>query len=95
MTDTKNEYISKAKEKLDLIDARIVDFDQKGNEKKGEVREEFEVMVKGIKESMSQMELRIEELHFASEPTWQDLKDGAEQAWISLSDAVKKAGERL
>ena len=95
MTGTKNEYISKAKEKLDSIDARIVDFEAKANEKKGEVRQEFKAKLKDIKKSKEQMEHRIEELRLASDPAWQDLKHGAELAWNSLSDAVKKAGERL
>lgn len=95
MTDTRNEYISKAKEKLDLIDARIVDFEAKANGKKGEVRRELEEKLKGIRKSKDEMERRIEELRLASEPAWQDLKHGAEQAWNSLSDAVKRAGERL
>jgi BMFP domain-containing protein YqiC len=35
MTDDRNEYISKAKENLDLLNARIVELEAKANEKIG------------------------------------------------------------
>lgn len=95
MTDTRSEYISKAKENLDSIDARIVDLEAKAKKTTGVARREFEAKLSGIRESKDQMKRRIEELRLASKPAWEDLKHGTEKAWNSLSDAIDRAGERL
>lgn len=95
MTDTQNEYIKKAKENLDLLDAKIVELEAKANEKSGDVRREAKAKLSGIRESKDQAERRLEELRLASKPAWDDLKQGVEQAWHSLSESVDRASERF
>lgn len=95
MTDRRSEYISKAKENLDLLNARIVELEARANKKTGEVRREFKANLSGIRESKEQAERRLEELRLASKPAWEDVKHGVEQAWHSLSDAVDRASERF
>ena len=95
MSDARNEFIAKTKENLDKIDASIVNLEAKANEKKGEVRRELHATLSSIRNSKEQMERRLEELRLASEPAWEDVKRGTEQAWSALSDAVRKAGERF
>ncbi len=95
MTDARSEYISKAKENLDLLNARIVELEAKANKKTGEVRREFKAKLSGLRESKDQAERRLEELRLASEPAWEDVKQGVEKAWHSLSDAVDDARERF
>lgn len=95
MTDARNEYISKAKENLDLLNARIVELEAKANEKTGEVRRELKAKLSGLRESKDQAERRLDELRLASKPAWEDVKQGVEKAWHSLSDAIDRATERL
>ncbi len=95
MTDTRSEYISKAKENLDLLDARIVELEAKANKKTGEVSREFKANLSGLRKSKDQAERRLEELRLASKPAWEDVKQGVEKAWHSLSDAVDDARERF
>jgi recombinational DNA repair ATPase RecF len=95
MTDKRNEYISQAQEKLDLINAQIVELEAKASETRGDARRELKDMLSGIRQSKDKAERRFEELRLASKPAWQDLKLGVEQAWDSLSDAVNRAGERF
>lgn len=95
MRDTRSEYISKAKENLELINARIVELEARANEKTGEARREFKAKLSGIRESTAQAKRRLAELRLASEPTWEDVKQGVERAWHSLSDAVDSASERF
>ena len=95
MTDTQNEYIAKAKENLDLLDAKIVELEAKANEKTGDVRREFKAKISGIRQSKDQAERRLEELRLASKPAWEDVKQGVEQAWSSLSKSIERASERF
>ena len=95
MTDTRNEYVAQAQEKLELINARIVELEAKASEKQGDARREFKDKLSGIRESKDKAERRLNELRAASKPAWEDLKLGVEQAWVSLSNAVDNAGERF
>ncbi|MGB5326330.1 MAG: hypothetical protein WBN40_13025 [Pseudomonadales bacterium] len=95
MSENKSEYISKAKENLALLDAKIVELEAKANKKTGEVRREFKAKISGLRESKNQAERRLDELRLASKPAWEDVKQGVEQAWHSLSDAVDNATERF
>lgn len=95
MTDSRSEYISKAKENLDLLDARIVELEAKANKKTGEVGREFKAKLSGLRKSKDQAEQRLEELRLASKPAWEDVKQGVEKAWHSLSDAVDNASARF
>jgi hypothetical protein len=95
MTNERGEYIAQAKEKLDLLNARIVELEAKANEKAGEVRREFKAKLTGIRELKDQADGRLERLRLTSQPAWEDAKRGAEQAWKSVADAVEKAKERF
>ena len=95
MTDTQNEYIVKTKKNLDLLDAKIVELEAKANEKTGDVRREFKAKISGIRQSKDQAERRLEELRLASKPAWEDVKQGVEQAWSSLSKSIERASERF
>lgn len=95
MTDTRKEYIEKAKRGLDKLDAKIVKLEATAREKQGDLRRELQETVDGIRESKVRLERRVDELQNASKPAWEEVKLGVEQAWNSLSDAVNRAGERL
>lgn len=95
MTDKRNEFIAKAKEELDLLNAKIVDLEAKANEKTGEVRRELKAKISGLRESKEQAERRLEDLRLASKPAWEDVKQGVEHAWKSLADSVERASERF
>ena len=95
MTDTRNEYISRAKEKFNLLNARILELEAKANETSGELSRELKSKLSGIRESKDQAERRLDELRLASKPAWEDVKLGVERASNKLSDAVNRASERF
>lgn len=95
MSDIRSESVSKAKEDLNLLDARIGELEAKANKKTGEVRREFKERISGLRDSKDKAERRLDELRQASKPAWEDVKEGVEQAWHSLSDAVDNAAERF
>lgn len=95
MTDTRSEFITKAKEELDLLNAKIVALEAKANEKSGDLRRELKAKITGLRESKEQAERRLEELRLASKPAWEDVKQGVEHAWKSLAESVERASERF
>ena len=95
MTDTKSEYLAKAKENLNVINAKLVELDALAEKKTGDARRELKEKLSGIRESRDQAVRRLEDLKLASKPAWEDVKQGVEQAWTSLSNAVDNASKRF
>lgn len=95
MADVRHEYLSKAKENLDLLSRRIVGLEAKANEKTGELHREFKAALSSICESKDQAERQLDELKLESRSAWVDVEHGVEAARNSLSDAIDNASERF
>lgn len=95
MTEERNEFIAQAQEKLDLLNAKIKGLEAKANEKTGEARRELKIKLNEIRESKDKAEQRLQELRAASQPAWEDLKLGVEQAWKSVANAANSASKRF
>jgi BMFP domain-containing protein YqiC len=95
MSNERQEYIAQAKEKLDVLSARIAELEAKANEKSGDARRELKAKLSTLRESAREAERRLEEVRLASKEAAKDVKLGAEHAWKSLADAVEKAGQRF
>jgi uncharacterized coiled-coil protein SlyX len=50
--------------------------------------------IKGL-EAKDKAEQRLQELRAASQPVWEDLKLGVEQAWKSVANAADSASKRF
>ncbi|MDX1405749.1 MAG: hypothetical protein R3192_14480 [Woeseiaceae bacterium] len=95
MTQERTEFISKTKEKLDVLDAKIVEIEAKANRMSGQAQRELQDTIERLREAKKQADDRLRELRQAAKPAWQDMRQGVEQAWQTLSESVKSAGERL
>jgi hypothetical protein len=95
MTDTKNEYITEAKKKLDALDERLIELETRAKSEQGIAQRELRSKLDAIRQSKLRMERRVEEMRLASKPAWEDVKQGAEEAWEALSHAVDKASARF
>lgn len=95
MTNERGEYIAQAKEKLDLLNAKIIELEAKADQKSGEARREFKAKLSGIRESRDLAARHLQELRLASSPAWEDIKIGLEQARKSVANAIDSATERF
>jgi F0F1-type ATP synthase membrane subunit b/b' len=95
VTETRNEYIAKAREKLEVLDSKIVALEAQVGAKAGEARREFRTKLSEIKQSRDRAERRLQELRLASKPAWEDVKQGVEKAWKSLETAVDRAKQEF
>lgn len=95
MTDERIEFIAKTREKLDLLNAKILDLESKAYEKKGAAQQELKSTLNDIRKSRDKAEKRLQELRLASKPAWEDVKHGVEEAWKSVASAVDSASQRF
>jgi hypothetical protein len=96
MTETRHEYLSRAEEKLNTLTGRIVDLESKADQRSGDdAGREMRALIETIRNSRERAEHRLRELRLASQPAWEEVREGVEEAWRSLSRAIDKANERL
>ncbi len=91
----REDYIERAKEKLDLLNADLAKLEARANSATGAVKREIRSELDDIRKSKEDAETRLQELRSASDSAWEDLKAGAEQAWRSLSRSVEIASARF
>jgi len=95
MTDNRNAYIEKTTENLDLLKAKIRKLEALANKKTGEARRDLRERLDDIRQTREKAEERLKELQRATSPAWDDIKQGFEDAWQSLSTAVDSATDRF
>jgi hypothetical protein len=70
MTDTRSEYLARAKENLELVSARLVELEALADKKSGDAGRELKANLRGIRESRDQAARRLDDLRLASQPAW-------------------------
>jgi hypothetical protein len=95
MTDTRSEYLAKAKENLELVSTRLVELEALAEKKSGDARRKFKANLRGIRESRDQAARRLDDLRLASQPAWEDGKEIVERDQASLSYAVDNARKKF
>jgi hypothetical protein len=95
MTDTRIEYLARAKENLELVSARLVELEALADKKSGDAGRELKANLRGIRESRDQAARRLDDLRLASQPAWEDGKEIIERDQASLSYAVDNASKKF
>jgi FtsZ-binding cell division protein ZapB len=80
---------------MDEWNAEIDKLEAKGNQAAGDAKLAYQKQIEELKAKRSKAEQKTSELRQASGDAWEDLKDGVEEAWNSLGEAVKSAAGRI
>ena len=93
--ETKDSYLKKMKAKFDDLNYKWSlernKLEAKAQHAKVEVKKNFEGKLKTLHERREKMSQRLDQIDNASEEAWKDIKDGADSAWKSLNEAIKRA----
>lgn len=93
--ETKDLYLKKMKAKFDELNYKWSlernKLEAKAQHAKAEVKKKFEEKLKTLHEQREKMSQRLDQIDNASEEAWKDIKEGADSAWKSLNDAIKRA----
>ena len=99
MAKEKDEFLDNLKKQYDELNYQWNvlrnKLEAKAQHKSAEARKKIETEVEDLAGLRKQMKSKIIDLEVAGENAWYDLKDGAETAWKSLSEAFKKAGSHF
>ena len=87
MTQSRNEFIDKMKDRLDDLDKQIEDLKKRGDKFEGEANKEYENRLHDLREKRREAKRKIDDIQSASEEKWQQFKDEAEHAWNALGNS--------
>jgi hypothetical protein len=95
MTGKKEEFLAQLKKKYDDLNYRWNiernKLEAKAQHESADAIKIFEEKREALGKLRTEMKTKIIELEVASENAWDDVKDGAEEAWTSLANAFDKA----
>jgi hypothetical protein len=95
MPSKKEEFLEQLKTKYDDLNYRWNiernKLEAAAQHESAEVIKKYEEKREALKQLRDDMKTRIKDLEAASGSAWEDVKDGAEEAWKALATAFDKA----
>jgi len=91
----KDDYIAKAKARLDQWNAEIEKLQAKAAEAETDAKIEYDKQIAELRKQRDEGEAKLKEMREASDDAWQDMKSGFDSAWDSVSNAFEKAMARF
>lgn len=94
MTD-RDEWVERAKAKLDEWNAELDELETKAEAAKAEQKERYERLISDLRGYRDRARKRLEEIEESGDSAWAELKEGAERAWNALSKGFRAAMEEF
>ena len=91
----KDDYIAKAKARMDQWNAEIEKLQAKASEAEADAKIQYEKQIAELRKQRDEAEAKIKEIGDASDDAWQEMKKGLDSAWDSMSSAFEKAMARF
>ena len=99
MTVQKDEFVAQMKKQYDDLNYRWSrerdKFEANLQHATADASKEYEAKREAYRKLRSELKEKIVDLDVASDNAWEDLKDGAEKSWKSLSQAFDKAASHF
>ena len=74
--------------KLDLLKAQMANVSADANIK-------FNEQIENLEEQRGRLMAKLDRLEEAGEDAWEDIRDGIDDAWNSITKTIKKASEHF
>lgn len=91
----KDQYVEKAKARLDQWNADIDKLQAKAAEAQADARIEYEKQITQLRKQRDEAEAKLKEMSAAGEDAWRDMKTGFDKAWDDAASAFEKAMSRF
>lgn len=91
----RDEWVEKAKAKLDEWNEELDELEAKARVAKAEQKARYQRLLASLREYRDRLRNRISEVEEAGDAAWAELKDGAERGWRSLQEGFRAAVEEF
>jgi BMFP domain-containing protein YqiC len=95
MTESKEQFIASAQEKLNKLDQQISELGAKTETLKDEAKAESGKALTALREQRAQLGQRFEELKHSSKEVWKGVKAGFEAAFAELEKGCQNAKSKF
>lgn len=95
MSTPKQAYQEKYEAQLREIETQIAEWRAKTDQASAEARLEYQKRLDELENKRTEVRDRLQQLRYAGEDAWHDVREGVDQAWNELQSAFKKASERF
>jgi len=92
---SKEAYKQKIEAELELAQAKLAELKAKAKSSAADAQINYEKLVDEIEHKVDTMKVKLKELGDASDDAWEEVKAGVENAWGTLSDAIKSAASKF
>jgi predicted nucleic acid-binding Zn-ribbon protein len=92
----REQYVEKAKARIDQWNADIEKLQAKAGEAKADAKIEYEKQLRELRAQRDEAKEKLDEIAKASDSAWDDMKAGFESAWDKISSAfdTTKTGDK-
>jgi uncharacterized phage infection (PIP) family protein YhgE len=91
----KEAYKQKMAAELELAQAKLAKLKAQATNSAAGVRLRYANLVDELEQKLDATKTKLKELGAASDDAWEELKDGVESAWGSLSAAIRNAAAKF
>jgi hypothetical protein len=96
MMNEKEAYKQKMEAELEMAQAKLAEFKAQVKSSAADVRIEDAKQVGELEQSVEATKVKLKELDGADDDTtWEQIKDGVESAWGSLSAAIRNTAAKF
>ncbi|PSW05445.1 hypothetical protein [Photobacterium lipolyticum] len=88
-------YVDQMKLKLDQWNKDIDELEDKVKTAGSDMKDEYQNNLATLKKKRDEATQKFEELQSTTDSAWGDVKDGFEHAWMSISNGVTSAKNKL
>jgi mevalonate kinase len=92
---TKEAYKQKIEAELELAQAKLAEFKAQAKSSAADARIKYAKQVDELEQKVDVTKAKLKELGEASDDAWEQLKDGVESAWATLSAAIRNAAAKF
>ena len=92
IASTKDKYVHKREAEIDKWNAVLEDLEAKIKAAGGDAKAKLahEEHIRALRQKSDEAKVRLAEIQAAGNDTWEDLKDGLESVWTSITDGFEK-----
>ncbi|MDQ5767784.1 hypothetical protein [Thiothrix subterranea] len=92
---TRENYQQKIEGELALAQAKLAEFQARAKMASADSRISYNEHMHDMEQKFDVAKSKLKEFGEASDGAWENMKDGVETAWHSLSDSVKDAAAKF
>jgi hypothetical protein len=91
----RNEYVENLKTHLDQWNSEIAKWEAKAKLAKTDMRIDYEMQLESMRKQRDAAMEKLDAIQKTAGDAWQDLAQGADEAWLKMREAFEKASSHF